>query len=120
MISFLEVFAQKRDWNGGVAKLIVTKYSAPQKAIIGGCGIKAEKEHQYPILRSGKDKILRGIVYQKSVEQCFCKSYKLFLLFWHVCQEHQAQKSSKIFTTLPECHWAAGGESWSFRTSDRI
>ena len=32
----------------------------------------------------------------------------------------QAGKSSKIFTTLPECHWAAGGESWSFRTSDRI
>ena len=50
MISFLEVFAQKRDWNGGVAKLIVTKYSAPEKAIIGGCGIKAEKEHQYPML----------------------------------------------------------------------
>ena len=48
--SFLEVFAQKRDWNDGIAKLIVTKYSAPQKAIIGGCGIKAEKEHQYPML----------------------------------------------------------------------
>ena len=65
MKSFVEVFAQKSDWNGGVAKLIVTKYSAPEKAIIGGCDIKAEKEHQYPMLRSGKDKILRGIVYQK-------------------------------------------------------
>ena len=31
------------------AKLIVTKYSAPEKAIIGGGGIKAEKEHQYPM-----------------------------------------------------------------------
>ena len=43
-------FCPKKDWNGGDAKLIVTKYSAPQKAIIGGCGIKAEKEHQYPML----------------------------------------------------------------------
>ena len=58
-------FCPKRDWNGGVAKLIVTKYSPPRKAIIGGCGIKTEKEHQYPMLRGGKDQILRGIVYQK-------------------------------------------------------